>query len=51
MNDILTYLEGIAIAVFGHLVNDAAAVAELAHFAAAPRVQTAFLARVSAVVL
>ena len=46
----LTYLEGVSVAVFRHLANDAAAVAKLAHFAATPRVKTSFLVGMFAVV-
>ena len=45
------YLERIAIAVLGHLADDSAAVAQLAHLSAAPSVQTALLAGMAAVVL
>ena len=46
----MTYLEGITVAVLGHLANDPAAVAKLAHLAAAPGVEAAFLASVATVV-
>ncbi len=47
----VAYLEWVAIAVFGHLVNNSATVAKLAHFATTPSVKTAFLAGVAAVIL
>ena len=49
--EVLTYLEWVSIAVFGHLTDYAAAVTELAHLSGAPSVQTALLIGVSAVVL
>ena len=47
----LTYLERITIPILWHLTNNAATVAELAHLAATPCVQTAFFISVLAVVL
>ena len=44
-------LEWIPISIFGHLADNTATVAELAHLAAAPRVQAALLISVPAVVL
>ena len=44
-------LKRIAVAILGHLADDSAAVSELAHLAATPSVQTAFLVSVTAVIL
>ena len=44
-------LEGVAIAIFWHLTNYSATIAKLAHLSTAPRVETAFLVGVPAVVL
>ena len=44
-------LEWIPISIFGHLADNAATVAELAHLTAAPRVKATLLISVSAVVL
>ena len=44
-------LKRIAVAILGHLTDDSAAVAELAHLTATPSVKAAFLVGVTAVIL
>ena len=46
-----SYLEWVAIAVFGHLVDNSATITKLAHFATSPSVKTAFLTGMAAVIL
>ena len=46
----VTYLERIAVSVFGHLRDDRAAVSELAHFSAAPSVKISLFVGVAAII-